>query len=114
VFELKTFEKALVPRVYHSFKPIHEASAAFIEYLFATKVPDNELAKLITSGARMDGLLNIGYEAFSSIRLTIPQKAEQDTIADFSRILDNLITTQAEKVEQLKQLKAAYLQKMFT
>ena len=57
VFELKTHDKALVPRVYHSFRTTQEANATFLEYMFATKIPDSELAKLITSGARMDGLL---------------------------------------------------------
>ena len=37
-------------------------SAKFIEYYFATKLPDRELGKLISSGARMDGLLNIKYD----------------------------------------------------
>ena len=58
VFTLESYKEALVPRVYHSFRMI-DADASFIEYYFATKIPDRELAKLISSGARMDGLLNI-------------------------------------------------------
>lgn len=41
VFSLRTYEEALVPRVYHSFKVI-ETDADYIEYLFATKLPDKE------------------------------------------------------------------------
>lgn len=56
VFELKTFKEALVPRVYHSFKATPQTRSLFIEYMFASKKPDRELGKLISSGARMDGL----------------------------------------------------------
>ena len=113
VFELKTYDEALVPRVYHSFKPNNESSAAFLEYMFATKTPDNELAKLITSGARMDGLLNIGYEAFAGIAICIPERSEQEEISKFLRTLDKQIENQSVKLEQLKTLKSSYLQKMF-
>jgi type I restriction enzyme S subunit len=113
VFELKTFDEALVPRVYHSFRATQESNAAFLEYLFASKIPDNELAKLITSGARMDGLLNIGYEAFMGIIITVPTKDEQDAIADYFRSFDGQVADQQAKLDKLKQLKNAFLQKMF-
>jgi len=41
-----------------------------------------------------------------------PSIAEQTTIGNFFRNIDNQITTQFQKLEQLKQLKTAYLQKM--
>ena len=112
VFELRTHEEALVPRVYHSFRETEKSNSSFLEYMFATKSTDVELSKLITSSARMDGLLNIGYEAFTGISICIPKKPEQIVIGDFFQNLDNQITTQTQKVQELKQLKAAYLQKM--
>ena len=113
VFELKTYDKALVPRVYHSFRTTHEANATFLEYLFATKIPDGELAKIITSGARMDGLLNIGYESFAGISLCIPNIREQVAISNYLRVFDNQISYQKQKTDLLGRLKSAYLQKMF-
>lgn len=91
VFSLQTYEEALVPRVYHSFK-VESGSADFIEYYFATKMPDRELRKLISSGARMDGLLNIGYDDFMGIKMMFPSTLEQDKIAEYFRALDHLIT----------------------
>ena len=91
VFSLRLYKEALVPRVYHSFK-VENGSADFIEYYFATKLPDRELSKLISSGARMDGLLNIGYDEFMGIKMKIPTFVEQEKIAKYSRNLDNLIT----------------------
>ncbi|MBS9336815.1 restriction endonuclease subunit S [Fructobacillus papyrifericola] len=87
VFTLENYQKALVPRVYHSFDVSTAANPKFIEYLFATRKPDRELRKLISSGARMDGLLNINYDAFMSITISVPMKEEQERI---SRIIDGL------------------------
>ncbi|MCL1882553.1 MAG: restriction endonuclease subunit S [Defluviitaleaceae bacterium] len=45
--------------------------------------------------------------------ITLPSLTEQTAVGVFFRTLGNQITAQAQKLEQLKQLKAAYLQKMF-
>ena len=112
VFSLQTYEEALVPRVYHSFK-VEIGSADFIEYYFATKMPDRELRKLISSGARMDGLLNIGYNDFVGIKMMFPSTLEQDKIAEYFRVLDHLITLHQHKCDEMKKLKKYMLQKMF-
>ena len=96
VFSLETYEEALVPRVYHSFKVIN-GSPKFIEYYFATKIPDRELAKLVSSGARMDGLLNINFNEFMGINLTVPNKSEQEKISNYFSNLDRLITLHQRK-----------------
>ena len=102
VFSLQTYEEALVPRVYHSFK-VEKGNANFIEYYFATKLPDRELGKLISSGARMDGLLNIGYDDFMGISLLLPRTQEQDCIARYFRKVDMLITLHHRKyIDTLK------------
>ena len=112
VFSLRTYEEALVPRVYHSFKVI-EADADYIEYLFATKLPDKELGKLISSGARMDGLLNINYDEFMGISISMPSIEEQKKISSYLRSLDSIITLHQRELEKWKELKKGLLQQMF-
>lgn len=112
VFSLQSYKEALVPRVYHSFK-VEEGSPDFLEYYFATKLPDRELGKLISSGARMDGLLNIGYNEFMGIQMLFPSVEEQKQISNYFRNLDTLITLHQRKCEQTKKLKKYMLQKMF-
>lgn len=112
VFSLESYEEALVPRVYHSFRMI-DADASFIEYYFSTKIPDRELAKLISSGARMDGLLNISFDEFMGIKINLPSIQEQQKISYYLRQLDNLITLHQRKYEKLKKVKNAYLDEMF-
>jgi len=112
VFSLEAYKEALVPRVYHSFKTTG-GNSNFIEYYFATKLLDKELAKLISSGARMDGLLNIGFKEFMGINLKLPLYSEQVKIAEYLRNLDHLITLQQRKCDETKKLKKFMLQKMF-
>lgn len=112
VFELTTYEEALVPRVYHSFKT-NDSSSCFIEYMFATKRPDRELGKLVSSGARMDGLLNINFDEFMGINIILPSTNEQNKISEFLRKLDFTLTLHQRKLDELKRLKQGYLQQLF-
>ncbi|MCE2103068.1 restriction endonuclease subunit S [Streptococcus thermophilus] len=113
VFSLTNYEEALVPRVYHSFRALENTSADFIEYMFATKLPDRELGKLVSSGARMDGLLNIKYDDFMNIHISIPNYEEQILISSFFRKLDEIIALHQRKLDLLKEQKKGFLQKMF-
>lgn len=113
VFELTNYEEALVPRVYHSFKTNEDSSSCFIEYMFATKKPDRELGKLVSSGARMDGLLNINFDEFMGINITLPSISEQGKISELLRKLDFTITLHQRKLDKLKLLKQGYLQQLF-
>ena len=113
VFSLQTYEEALVPRVYHSFK-VEIGSADFIEYYFATKMPDRELRKLISSGARMDGLLNIGYDDFMGIKMMFPSVLEQDKIAEYFRAFDHLITLHQRKCDKYSSIKKGMMSDLLT
>ena len=113
VYVLKDYKEALVPRVYHSFKVNESYDALFVEYYFSTKRPDRELAKLVSSGARMDGLLNIGYDEFTNISISVPTLSEQRQIVVLLTELDKFITLHQRKLDNLKLKKKALLQKLF-
>ncbi|MCL2852187.1 MAG: restriction endonuclease subunit S [Defluviitaleaceae bacterium] len=57
---------------------------------------------------------SVRREMITKMLIPCPAIEEQITIGDFFHNLDTQITTQSEKAEKLKQLKSAYLQKMFT
>ncbi|MCT3508537.1 restriction endonuclease subunit S [Lactobacillus delbrueckii subsp. bulgaricus] len=113
VFVQNLYDQALVPRVYHSFKMKTENNPYYVEYYFATKKLDRELARLVTSGARMDGLLNINKKDFFKIKFEVPTPVEQSLIGTILQKLDQTITLHEEKKRQLECLKSALLQKMF-
>ena len=113
VYALKDYKEALVPRVYHSFRVDESYDALFVEYYFSTKRPDRELGKLVSSGARMDGLLNIGYDEFTNISISVPTFSEQKQIVALLKVCDKYITLHQRKLNNLKLKKKALLQKLF-
>ena len=113
VYELTNYDEALVPKVYHSFSLTPENSSKFIESYFHTKKLDAQLGKFIASTARMDGLLNISFDDFMKVKLFAPEQCEQSKISRIINLIENLITLQQRKLEQLKQLKIFTLQRMF-
>jgi len=56
---------------------------------------------------------NISKAKLTEIEIPLPSFEEQAAIGNLFFRLDEQITAQAQKLEQLKQLKTAYLQKMF-
>nr|WP_263850180.1 restriction endonuclease subunit S [Lacticaseibacillus rhamnosus] len=113
VFVLKQFKEALVPRVYHSFNVSGKADPDFIEYLFESGVPNHELRKLISSGARMDGLLNINYDSFMNISVLLPSIEEQNKIARVLEKLKKLTDETRLRLFNLQQAKKSLLRMLF-
>ena len=107
-----TKEKARIPFVYHCFSAIND-NPDFLSIVLNGKNVEKQLRKLVSSGARMDGLLNISFEEYVSIPILLPKLSEQNRIADFFRNLDNLIALQQQEFEKLKNIKKALLGKMF-
>ena len=90
-FSLTTEEKARIPFVYHCFSSDSENSE-FLSIELNGKAVERQLRRIVSSGARMDGLLNISFQEYTSIPILLPERAEQDKIADYFRTLDHLIT----------------------
>lgn len=110
VFVLHGLNEALVPRVYHSFKVLPSTIPDFIEYYFSTGKLDRELGKKITSGARMDGLLNISFSEFMDINLMVPKKEEQKEIVSILYSINNIITLHQRKLDNMKKLKQSIME----
>ncbi|MIM12049.1 restriction endonuclease subunit S, partial [Listeria monocytogenes] len=64
-------------------------------------------------GARMDGLLNINFDEFMGINVSVPSVEEQQKIGAFFKQLDDTITLHQRKLDLLKETKKGFLQKMF-
>lgn len=108
------YDRALVPNVYKSFRPKSNYESDFIEKYFHTKILDKQLRKLITSTARMDGLLNISDNDFYSMLINIPTKKEQQKIGEFFSKLDRQIELEEQKLAKLEEQKKGYMQKIFS
>ena len=96
-FALTTAENARIPFVYHCFSA-ERMNHEFLSIELNGNGIESQLRSIVSSGARMDGLLNISFGEYTSVSILFPKKNEQDKIADFFRQLDNLITLHQCKV----------------
>ena len=70
-FALKTEEEARIPFVYHCFSTCN-CNPDFLSIVLNGKSTERQLRRIVSSGARMDGLLNISYDDYTSIPIMIP------------------------------------------
>ena len=101
IYVQRKYEKALVPKVYHSFSMSY-GDPRFIENLSVGHKLDKELSKLITSGARQDGLLNINKKSFYTIKLFTPSEQEQIKISNIIDVINHVITLYDRKLKLVK------------
>ena len=111
-FALTTAESARIPFVYHCFSAENQ-NAEFLSIELNGSEVESQLRKIVSSGARMDGLLNISFDEYATVTVLLPDIKEQEHIADFFRNLDHLITLHQRKYDKLQVLKKAMLEKMF-
>ena len=104
-FALTTVEKARIPFVYHCFS-VEKSNPEFLSIELNGANVENQLRKIVSSGARMDGLLNIAYSEYTEVTVQLPKKEEQDWIAKFFKHLDTLITLhQREHIKPILEVK---------
>jgi type I restriction enzyme S subunit len=111
-FSLATSENARIPFVYHCFS-VAGNNPEFVSTELNGSNIEKQLRRIVSSGARMDGLLNISFDEYSTVELMLPSVPEQESISEYFRNLDNLITLHQRKLEKLKNIKSALLEKMF-
>lgn len=90
-FALTTAENARIPFVYHCFS-VGANDPKFVSMELNGARVENQLRRIVSSGARMDGLLNISYGEYSNVELMMPSVAEQKRLSSYFRQLDKLIT----------------------
>ena len=113
IYVQRKYEKALVPKVYHSFSMSY-GDPRFIENLSLGHKLDKELSKFITSGARQDGLLNINKKSFYAIKLFIPSEQEQIKISNIMDVINHIITLYERKTRLLSKLRTFLTQRLFS
>lgn len=103
-----------VPNVFISFKIRNTKMAVgYFEQLFMNHYLDKHLREIISSGARMDGLLNVNKNDFFKIKVPVPSAPEQQIIAVFLASIDEKITQEQNKLKLAKIFKKSLLQRMF-
>lgn len=114
VKRLDRYDMGVLSTLYIVFSVSETVCSDYIVHFFDTSLWHQEVAKRAAEGARNHGLLNIGAEDFLDIDIIVPKsKEEQQQIASFFSSLDSQISLQEQRLEKLKQIKSACLDKMF-
>ncbi|HHX0257093.1 TPA: restriction endonuclease subunit S [Enterococcus faecalis] len=90
-------------------RPSKKLNSNYLCWYFNSNI-HKKYAKRMSTG---DGRSNYNMKDFNKNILVIPKIEEQQTIGIFFQNLDNTITLHQRKLDQLKELKKAYLQVMF-
>lgn len=109
---LSKYDSGIVSPIYKCFRFSKEQNPIFWEWYFESGFHDEQLRSLINEGARA-GRFNISISKFLSTSIWYPKPEEQQKIADCLSSIDELITTQVDKVEVLKTHKKALMQQLF-
>lgn len=113
IYRLKE-STAAVPFVYICFRGDDKVCGDFYHYFFSNHGLDRQLKKIITSGARRDGLLNVNKSDFFQLKLPYPQINEQNAIAHILIAQDKALTFEQQKLEHLRNQKRGLMQKLLT
>jgi type I restriction enzyme, S subunit len=114
IYQLEDKESALVPFVYICFTPNDIIDSKFYKQWFHAYGLDRQLKKIITSGARGDGLLNVNTHDFFNLRTIFPPIEEQSDIAQVLMTADNEIQLLKSKSENLRTQKIGLMQQLLS
>ena len=113
IYRLKE-ESAVVPFVYICFRTKDNTCSEFYKHFFINHGLDSQLKRIITSGARGDGLLNVNSEDFMSLKIPHPIIEEQEAIANVLNSADKEIELAKEKLSNLLSQKRGLMQQLLT
>lgn len=113
IYQLKE-KSALVPFVYICFRAKESVCGDFYQQYFLNHGLDRQLKRIITSGARGDGLLNVDKKDFFSLKIIYPSFEEQTAIAEVLTAADREIELAQQKLELLRQQKRGLMQQLLT
>jgi type I restriction enzyme, S subunit len=105
---------ALVPFVYFCFALNGDLNHDFYTHLFAAGALNHELSRLINSGVRNDGLLNLSPDDFFGCKIPVPPADEQTKIASALTAAKHEITLLENELEALKRQKRGLMRKLLT
>ncbi|MGX7249108.1 restriction endonuclease subunit S [Enterococcus raffinosus] len=101
----------IVSHVFDVFRPIVNYDLSFWKYYINNENVMGHILRKVTTKATM--MTNLVAKDFLKTSILVPSMEEQQRIGLFFRQLDNSIALHQRKLDLLKQLKQAYLQKMF-
>ena len=100
--------------MYISFRLNDGLNSDFYAHLFQAGFLNRQLARLINSGIRNDGLLNLNIEDFFGCRVPVPTVDEQMRIAVIFGTATRAVLLFEQQLELLRRQKRGLMQKLLT
>ena len=110
VAQIPDNEKYILSQRTIAFNPSQRLIDGFLADLLSTKKIQNELMSLATGGTAK----GVSQKSLKFLKIAFPNTEEQNFIHKVIKLLQTFITLQQRKLRQLKQLKKAMLQQLFT
>lgn len=107
-------DTALVPFVYFAFALRDGLNSDFYAHLFEAGYLNHQLSRLINSGVRNDGLLNIYADDFFGCIVPVPPEPEQERIAAFFYLAKQEIVALDKRIDALRMQKRGLMQKLLS
>ncbi|WP_148371399.1 restriction endonuclease subunit S [Bacteroides bouchesdurhonensis] len=114
IYKLDEYEYALVPFVYICFRKTAKINISFYQQWFINHGLDKQLKRIITSGARGDGLLNVDRKDFFNTTVPFPHFTEQQVIAAILATADLEIELVKKRLDQFGTQKRSLMQQLLT
>ena len=115
VYMLEDFDEAAVPNVYFCFRSrTKDICGNFYKFYFENGLLNHQLKKVINTGVRNDGLLNLNPTDFFNIKIKVPPIPEQHCLTDFLISTTSEITHLEKKLKALEKQKRGLMQKLLT
>lgn len=115
IYRLKEYDEGAVPNVYYSFQASSEkVHEPFYEHYFSSGALNHPLSRLINTGVRNDGLLNLKADDFFSVKIPLPPIEEQTKIALLFDSLNIEINLLCRELDALKEQKKGLMHQLLT
>lgn len=113
---LNDYDKAVVTTLYicFSIKDETKTDGNFFEQFFEANLLNRGLTQIAHEGGRAHGLLNVTPSDFFSLKITVPDKAEQTAIAQILQAADKELGLLRAKRERLREQKKGVMGVLLT
>ena len=113
IVKMNRGKDGIVSTLYAVYSVLDSADSSFIEYYFASKDRTNRYFKpIVRIGAKHD--MKIGNTEVLENQVNFPDKTEQCRISEFLELIDERIDTQNKIIEDLKKLKSAIIDRLYS
>lgn len=112
---LDNYDQGALSSLYICFAPQDNVVSDFILQYFESPKWHKGISEIAVEGARNHGLLNVAVQDFFHTYHYVPKdKKEQIKISKLLMLLDERIATQSKIIEDLKKLKCAIIEKVYS